>query len=243
MTHAGGRRPREAADVHLVDDRFLDRAVQRPVALPVVRARIDDGAAQRGGLVVAWTDRIGTLPQRLGDAAGVRADQHFVRVEAQPVPRIVRAVHAKGVVHAGPAPADEHVPEVEGLVPKRIESDDLRGVRRRRGVEQQQHHLGGRLREQREVDAVWIDRRPDRMCRACVDREHHRLPRATRRPCPCGDCVCRLSGHHRPARSRSASPTATRSSRYGSRTIRQSFPRSIVGRDAAAKGSHVGSSA
>ena len=45
---------RETAHVHLVNDGLRGGPAQRDVALPIVRARIDDDAFHRRGRIVAW---------------------------------------------------------------------------------------------------------------------------------------------------------------------------------------------
>ena len=59
------------------------------------------------------------------------------------------------VEHAGAAPSDKHVPEVEGLVLKRVEANRLGRLNRLRSFEQQQLDFRGRLRKEGEVHAVW----------------------------------------------------------------------------------------
>ena len=48
MRHARTRGPCEAADVRFINDRFMNRPIQRLVALPVIHGRIHDRAAHRG---------------------------------------------------------------------------------------------------------------------------------------------------------------------------------------------------
>ena len=76
-------RAREAADVELVDDRLLERARERPVALPVVGPGVDDDAAERGGDVVAGKPRRRSDPRARVHAARVRVKQHLVAVKTE----------------------------------------------------------------------------------------------------------------------------------------------------------------
>ena len=45
---------------------------------------------------------------------------------------------------------------MERLIAEWIQPNGVRGLRRRQAIEEQQHDLGGGLREQREVDATGI---------------------------------------------------------------------------------------
>jgi hypothetical protein len=163
LLDAGTRRAREAADVHFVDDGLVERPLERPVAFPVVVRGIDESAAHRRGQVVVGTHGIGALPEALGNAPRIWADEHFVRIESVARRGIRWSIDAKGVVDPRPTPANEHVPKVEGLVLKRIQSNGLSGFDRRRAIEQEERHLGRGFRKEREVDAVGIHRRPERM--------------------------------------------------------------------------------
>ncbi len=94
--------PGEAADVHLVDDRLLDRDVGEPVALPVEVAAVGD--APRGtvdvvdrcrcrrwrsgssGFDVVVAERVGRPPVEVaGDGRGVGVEQGLGDVEPGPV--------------------------------------------------------------------------------------------------------------------------------------------------------------
>jgi hypothetical protein len=92
--------------------------------------------------------------------------------------RQIRTVEAESVENPLRATAEEHVPEVEGLVAVRIEPDDLHRLQSGSAIEQQQHDIGSRLGKQGEIDAVWIDRRAKRMRGAVLNLEHwlHHTP-------------------------------------------------------------------
>src|SRR5204862_7805753 len=68
---------------------------------------------------------------------------------------------------------DEHMPEMKGLVAKRIEPHDLRRLDVERMLEQQEHHFGRRLREEGEIDAVRECRHADRMRGTRLGFERH----------------------------------------------------------------------
>jgi len=146
------------------------------IALPVVIRRIDNGTPHRGGDVVIGPDGLGSLPQLFMDAARVRADQHLVGIEAVSFRRVRRAVYTKRVSHARPAAPDEHMPEMKGLVSKRIEPHDLRRFDVERMLEQQKLHFGRRLREEGEIDAARVCRHADRMRRTRLGfKRHHAM--------------------------------------------------------------------
>src|SRR6266853_676479 len=89
--------------------------------------------------------------------------------------RICWSVHTKGIIGPRSTPSDEYVPEMEGLVLKRVQSNDLGRFDRRRPIEEQQRDFGGSLRKEREVDAVGVRRRPERVGRTGFEREGLRL--------------------------------------------------------------------
>jgi hypothetical protein len=83
------RMPGEPGDMHLVDDGLCEGPTERRIALPVIRARIDDDALQDGGGVVSrLSRRLATATRRAGDAFPVGVQQDLVRVKAQPPRRI-----------------------------------------------------------------------------------------------------------------------------------------------------------
>ena len=165
------RRARESTHVHLVDDRFVNGLPERRIAFPIVRGQIHDGAPHRRRHVVAGTDRVGAPPERFRDTTGVRADEHLVRVEPVARRRLKRAVDTECIEVAGAAPSNEHVPEMKRLVLKGIEANGLNRFDGERSVEQQQHDLRRRLREEREVHPLRVHRHTRRMRGSRLDRE------------------------------------------------------------------------
>ena len=88
---------REAAHVHLVDDRARRGPVQRRVAFPVVGGRIDDHALHGGrGIVARPAAASRRVAFRDDNAAAVRIEQHLGGIESQP------AVGSHGPVDAIP---------------------------------------------------------------------------------------------------------------------------------------------
>src|SRR5439155_6555706 len=170
VVYAGGGRPGEPADVHLVDDRLVHRPVERAVALPVVVVDVDDGGAHRGGQVVSGYAGGTPVPQRLRHPARIGIDEYLVRVE--PVPVVVRVVwpgDPVGVVRAGAQPAQVHVPEVEAAVRVRVQLDHLYRLRAVVLGEDEQRHRGRALGVHREVDTLGIGFRAERMGASRLD--------------------------------------------------------------------------
>ena len=164
MRRARGRGLGEAADVHLVDDRVLHRAPERLVALPVVVGHVDDDAAQRVREVVLRTAGLDPVPERRGGAASVRVDQDLVRVEAMTLTmKVLGAVDPICIAHPGRHPGDMDVPEVEGPVGIGVEDDRLDRLGRVVTLEDQQLDAGGMAGEEREVGALAIGCRPERV--------------------------------------------------------------------------------
>ena len=169
MLDARALRAREAADVHLVDDRVAHRSVQRLVAFPVVRARVDDHSAHRGGEVVAGPARLDRLPQRVRVALRVRVEQHLLGVE--PLAGVVfRPVDPERVVVAGAEAADVHVPEMEAPVPDRVERDRRDRLLVVVRIEQEQLDARRVAGEDGEVDSAVVDRRAERHRRSLLER-------------------------------------------------------------------------
>ena len=157
MGDARGGVPREAADVHLVDDRLVHRLVERTVAFPVVVRDVDHHAPHRGRQVVAGAAGVDPVPDRVGIAEGVKVDEDLAGIEAEPFAvKVVGAVHAVGVVGARPQPLDVNVPEEKRLVDGRIELDDLGRLPVVVLVEEEQLHGGGISRKGGKVDAALV---------------------------------------------------------------------------------------
>ena len=161
----------EALDVGLVDHRLVVGDVEAAVALPVEEG-VDDhavGHVRRGVLVVARVGVAeGVAEQRLvpvdlaAGGLGVGVEQQLVRVAAQPVLRVPRAVHAVAVALAGLHRRQVAVPHVG------VDLGDLDpglGVPAPRVglVEQAELHPVGDLAEESEVGPAPVERRPERV--------------------------------------------------------------------------------
>src|SRR6266511_3260293 len=150
MRDAGGRRLRETADVHLVDDGLAHAPVEGLVALPVVRL-VDDDAALRGAHVVVRAACVAPPPQVTVGGAGVRVQDDLVAVEQVPMRQVRRSVHSIRVEGPGPQPAHVAVPELKRLVEFVVELDDLEWLQVRVMLEQQELDSGCMLAPHREV--------------------------------------------------------------------------------------------
>ena len=101
---AGAGVGREALDVSLVDDRLREGPAERPVALPVVDAEVDDDALHRRREVTAGELRALAVAGRDRDAAAVRVEQDAIRGEPQAALRRRWPMGAKAVHLARPDP-------------------------------------------------------------------------------------------------------------------------------------------
>ena len=80
----------EAAHVHFVDDGPRGGPVERRVAFPIVRTRIDDDTLHRRCTIVAFVSRsVATVILRNNGAASVWIEEDFGRIEAHSARRIV----------------------------------------------------------------------------------------------------------------------------------------------------------
>src|SRR4051812_24600230 len=115
---------REAANVHLVDDRLRRWMPQRDVTLPVVCARIDDDTLQRSCSVVTGS-RGGCARVRVrnNDAAAIRIEQHLGRIEAQSLWRIEWPRRAIAIELSRFDSAHESMPVVIRAVANGVEID------------------------------------------------------------------------------------------------------------------------
>ena len=86
---------REAADVHLVDDRFGERPLEVAVAFPIERVVDHDALGRADDAVVG-------RQEAAGQRAGVGVDQPGLRVEALALAGIERAVGLEVVKLARP---------------------------------------------------------------------------------------------------------------------------------------------
>ena len=160
----------EARDVGLVDDRVAERALDPLVALPVVVAPIDDDALHRDRAVgrVAGVDP--SVARRCRDRPPVWIEEHLRRVEPQAVVRRPRPVHAVAVQLAVTEARDVDVPVGTGPVADRVEDHDPCRDDVVDAVEQDELDPAGVLGEDREVDAVAGDRRPQPVVASRRDR-------------------------------------------------------------------------
>jgi hypothetical protein len=117
---------REALEVHLVDDRLVQLAAERPVAAPVERAVDDDRlghvrtAVGVVALQVVAAQRIGEhgrVPVDVpGDGAGIRIDEQLRRIAAVPLRRLPWTVDAKTVTLARADTGQVAVPAERGAL-------------------------------------------------------------------------------------------------------------------------------
>ncbi len=161
--------------MRLVDERLVVGDVEAAVALPVEERRDHDALlhVRRGVVVVA---RVGVAEvvaeQRLvpldlaAGRLGVGVDQQLVRVAAQALGRVVRAVHAVAVALAGLHGGQVAVPDV-GVDLGQLDPGLLAVL-----VEQAQLHAVGHLAEEREVRAAPVERRAQRVCRSRPGLHH-----------------------------------------------------------------------
>ena len=171
MSHAGVRAAqfmrhlgvchRQPADVGFVDHRLVERRVRRRVVAPV-EGPVDDDALRHEWRAVEFVglERIGRVvaEQRLAgghvalDRECVGVDQQLGRVGALSLMRVPRAVHPEAVPLSGFDAGDVAVMDVGGVIGQ-LEATLAAVV-----VEHAELHLGGGLREERDVDAVAVVR-------------------------------------------------------------------------------------
>ena len=182
---------RVSAHVHLVDDPLVAREVRMAVVAPAER-RVDHLAAGHGGGVVAPVEGqvlallpdgvavVGVAPAHVAhDAARVGVEEELVRVEAVPLLGLVGAVHAVAVELPRPRLRKVAVPDEIGALAKR---DALR-LAPSRLVEEAELDPLGVAREEGEVHALAVPRRPERMRRS-LPQLGHRLRGEPCRHCP-----------------------------------------------------------
>src|SRR5690349_17936108 len=93
----------KAADVHFVDDRPTRGESQRRVALPVVRATVDDHVLHRGrGVFARGLSRLTAVAVRHNDSAAIRVEQRFRLVKTQAIFRPRGSRDAIGIELASP---------------------------------------------------------------------------------------------------------------------------------------------
>ena len=142
---------REAAGMHLVDDRGVQRDVQGRVALPVV-AVAHHLRADCGGDVVPRTSGDLATPQPIVDRDGPGVEECLLAVHPTPdLAGIAGPVDAPVVEDSFAQTLDEDVPEKEGSIDLPIQRDDLVGLGAGCRFEEQQLDLLGIAREDAEV--------------------------------------------------------------------------------------------
>ena len=115
-------------------------------------------------------------PQLPGQRLGVGVEQQFVRVEAMSGGRVIRPVHAIAVELVGPRLRQIAVPHLVRVFRKR----DARLLGLPGPVEQAQLDFFGMRREQREIDALAVPARAERI------RQPGPHLRRGHSECPCG---------------------------------------------------------
>ena len=169
--HAAVGVGREPADVGLVDHGVRERPVQRPVALPVVRAEVNDHALHRAQVVVPSAVLAGAAGRpavagRHGHAPPVRVQQDPVAVEAQPALGCPRAMGPEAVHLAGPDAGHECMPVRPGPVGVRVEVDDARRHVVVHPIEQHELDPGGPFGVDGHVHTVGREGRANGVARA-----------------------------------------------------------------------------
>ena len=131
--------PREAGDVHLIDDRGGERPPQRGVAFPVVGVGIDDHASHRDRGVLAGAARRGAIVcVRHHDGARVGIEEDLRRIEAESARGVEGACRPVRVDLPSAKAGNEGVPVVVGPVSARVESNDAGRLSVGRAIEQQE---------------------------------------------------------------------------------------------------------
>ena len=107
----------KATNMHLIDDGFRHRDLQRLIVFPVIVIDINNHTAHAGVKIVdAILASISSPPERGAVPFRVGINQHFGTVEAMAISVIVRPINPIGVTHARGDPFNEDMPKVKGLV-------------------------------------------------------------------------------------------------------------------------------
>ena len=147
----------ETTHVHFIDHRFVERMLERCVALPVIVARIDDDALFRAGAVVLSTLGLFAGPVRpIDDLACIRVQQDLVGVEAMPHVWSIGTIHSVGIDLPRGQAMHENVPIVERAMYSRVERDRMAGLGVVKAIEQQQFNGRGVPGKERKVHALRI---------------------------------------------------------------------------------------
>jgi hypothetical protein len=170
---------REAAPVELVDHRFDERPLQRPVTFPVVPARVHDDALHRDGVVRARPAGGGAIVTGgNGHGTAVRIEEKLLRSEPESFLGLPRTVRPVGIDLPRFESTDECVPVVIGAVRACIERNGARWCAGAVVVEQQQFDEGRVLRVHAEVDPVRTDGGAEWRTGTDLDRAHRDRSRA-----------------------------------------------------------------
>ena len=155
--------PREASDMHLVDDRARNRPPQWSIALPVVAAGVDHYALHCDRIVLPiLACHLARISIRHGNSAPVWVEQNLARIETEAVLGCERPSNAVTVELAGTNSGDENVPIVISPVLACLEIDRACGVRLLGIIEQQEFHSACVPGKHAEVDTVGKNGGPQR---------------------------------------------------------------------------------
>src|SRR5215472_10005359 len=165
--------PREAADMHLVDNRLGEWPAKRCVALPVVAGRVDDHALKRRRSIISTAPRrVAAATRRASDTLPIRVEQHLFWVEPEPALGIEGSGDTIGIDLTRGYAAHKNMPIMVGTVSPRVEIDHSRRLRDIHVVEQQQLCSRTVFGEHAEIGAAGNKCRPERKALArSVSRE------------------------------------------------------------------------
>ena len=145
----------EAGQVHFINHSLGVGMPQRLVPFPIVSTGWRDDTLHRLGRVVARRGgRIAIVAARHSHGTAIGIQQHFLWIEPEAPRWVERPVDAITVELPWPNLRDESVPIVVGSVPLPIEREDMRGHRGIDRIKEEQLHVRGVFRVQREIHAI-----------------------------------------------------------------------------------------
>lgn len=134
--------PREASNVHFVDDGLRRRASKRRISSPVVRVSVNNDTLHRHGrIVTASLCRVARITVWNHDAAAIRIKQYLLTVKSQALGRIIRSLYAVRIDMSGPHVGNKHVPVMVSAVHNPVEGNNTGRMCVINMVEQQQFDI------------------------------------------------------------------------------------------------------
>ena len=160
----------KAAHMHFVDDCLRGGPVERHVAFPIVRTRIDHHTLHGRRAIVAFLpSSFATVILRHNGTASIGIEEDFGRIEAQAARRIIGSINSIAIDLPCSHTLNEYMPVVICAIGCAIDADHARGSRIIDVIKEKKLHCRCMLRVDAKVCPARTKCRSDRSTPTCGD--------------------------------------------------------------------------